>query len=150
NAWGPSQVSASTIIYKSAQQWGMNPQVLIATLQKEESLITGTDCAAWRYNSAMGYGCPDSGGCNAKYAGFSKQVLWGGWQLAFGRHRSEGDLAWDGDGDINYVGYMTAGTYRRCNSCSSVTYDGYATIDGQQVHMDTGTTASLYTYTPHL
>lgn len=143
-------VSAAHIIYKSAQQWGINPQVILATLEKEESLVSGTSCDGWRYNSAMGYACPDSGGCNSHYAGFTRQVLWGSWQLKFGKERSIGNLPWDGDGDITYVGYMTQGTFKRCNACSSNYYDGYATIDGQSVHMDNGTTAALYSYTPHL
>ncbi len=143
-------IPASRIIYKAAQQWGLNPQVIIATLQKEESLITGTSCDGWRYNSAMGYGCPDSGGCNAKYVGFTRQVLWGSWQLKFNKERSYGNTAWDGDDGIVYVGYMTQGARKRCGTCSIVNYDGNATIDGQSIHLDNGTTASLYTYTPHL
>ncbi len=149
-AWGPNTIPASQIIYKSAQMWGFNSEVLISTLQKEESLITGTSCDAWRYNSAMGYGCPDSGGCNAKYAGFSRQVLWGGWQLKFGKERSYGNTAWDDDGSITYGGFMTQGNRRRCTSCALNFYDGYATIDGQSIYLENGTTASLYTYTPHL
>ncbi len=149
-AWGPAQIAASDIIYKAAQMWGINPQVLIATLQKEQSLITGTSCDGWRYNSAMGYGCPDSGGCNPKYAGFSKQVLWGAWQLKFNKERSYGNTTWDGDDVITYVGYMTQGTRKRCGTCTANYYDGYATIDGQTFYLENGTTASLYTYTPHL
>jgi hypothetical protein len=148
--YGPGTIPASRMIFKSAQQWGLNPQVIIATLQKEESLITGTSCDQWRYDSAMGYGCPDSGGCNPKYVGLSKQILWGSWQLKFNKERSEGNLAWDGDGDITYVGFMTQGSYKRCNACSAATYNGNATIDGQLLHLENGTTASLYTYTPHL
>ncbi len=143
-------VPASRIIYKAAQQWGLNPQVIITTLQKEQSLISGTSCDGWRYNSAMGYGCPDSGGCNPKYAGFTRQVLWGSWQLKFNKERAYGNTAWDGDDDITYVGYMTAGVRKRCGSCAEVSYDGYATIDGQRLFIANGTTASLFTYTPHL
>lgn len=150
-SWSYSgSVAASHIIYKAAQQWGLNPEVIIATLQKEESLITGTSCDAWRYNSAMGYGCPDSGGCNPKYAGFTRQVLWGSWQLKFSKERSYGNTAWDGDGDITYVGLMTQGNRARCDTCNTVYFDGYATIDGQSIYLANGTTAALYTYTPHL
>jgi hypothetical protein len=149
-SYGPSMILASQAIYQSAHQWGMNPQVLIATLEKEESLVAGTSCDAWRYNSAMGYGCPDSGGCNAKYAGFSRQILWAGWQLKFSKERALGNTSWDGDGDITYVGYMTQGTFKRCASCTANYYDGGATIDGTRIVLETGTTASLYTYTPHL
>lgn len=151
STWSYSgSVLASHIIYKSAQMWGLNPQVILATLQKEESLITGTSCDAWRYQSAMGYGCPDSGGCNSKYAGLTHQVLWGSWQLMFGRQRADGNTAWDGDGGITYVGYMTQGNRARCDGCTVNYYDGYATIDGQSLYLDNGATASLYNYTPHL
>ena len=143
-------VSAAHIIYKAGQQWGLNPQVILSTLQKEESLITGTSCDSWRYNSAMGYGCPDSGGCNAKYAGFTRQVLWGSWQLKFNKERAYGNTAWDGDDALTYVGYMTQGSRKRCGTCTTITYDGKATLDGQSTYLTNGTTASLYTYTPHL
>ncbi len=149
-AWGPAQIPASTVIAQAAAMWGLNPEVIVATLQKEESLVTGTSCDSWRYNSAMGYGCPDSGGCNPKYVGFNKQVLWGAWQLKFNKERSYGNTAWDGDDTITYTGYMTQGTRKRCGSCSSNFYDGYASLDGQSVYLENGTTASLYTYTPHL
>ncbi|HEX7260089.1 MAG TPA: hypothetical protein VF272_04130 [Candidatus Saccharimonadia bacterium] len=149
-AFGPATIGASTAIYKASRQWGLNPQVILATLQKESSLVAGTACDGWRYNSAMGYGCPDSGGCNAKYVGFTRQVLWGSWQLKFNKERAYGNTAWDGDDAITYVGYMTEGDRRRCGTCPLVHYDGNATIDGQQIHIENGTTASLFTYTPHL
>lgn len=150
-AWSyTGSVKASRIIAKAARMWGLNPQVILATLQKEQSLISGTACDGWRYNAAMGYGCPDSGGCNPKYAGFTRQVLWGAWQLKFNKERSLGNVEWDGDGAITYVGYMTQGERKRCLTCSPFTYDGNATIDGQVIKMETGATASLYTYTPHL
>lgn len=145
-----SNVSAAHIIFKASQEWGLNPQVILTTLQKEQSLITGTSCDSWRYNSAMGYACPDSGGCDTHYAGFTKQVLWGSWQLKFNKERSLGNTGWNGDGNITYVGFMTQGSYKRCDSCVTISYDGNATIDGQVIHLENGATASLYTYTPHL
>ena len=149
-SFGPNMIPASQAIAQASQQWSLNPQVLIATLEKEESLISGTSCDVWRYNSALGYGCPDSGGCNPKYAGFSRQVLWGSWQLKFSKERALGNVAWDGDGDITYVGFMTQGTFRRCSTCTANYYDGGAVLDGQRLVLETATTASLYTYTPHL
>jgi hypothetical protein len=167
NTWTyTGSVSAAHTIYKVSQQWGINPQVLLATLQKEQSLITGTSCVAPQIISAMGYDCPDSGTrydypaigvtgtcvSHQKNAGFARQVLWAGWQLKFGKERSEGNTAWDGDGDITYVGYMTQGTFKRCAAsyCPPVAFDGNATIDGQLIHLENGATASLYAYTPHL
>ena len=97
----------------------------------------------------MGYGCPENGGCSSKYAGFTRQVLWGSWQLKFGEQRSYGDTAWDGDDGITYTGFMTQGDRARCGGCRSITYSGNYTRDGVGIHMDNGTTASLYSYTPH-
>jgi hypothetical protein len=148
-----SDVSASKIIGDAAVQWGINPEVIISTLEKEESLISGTSCDAWRYQSAMGYGCPDSGGCSSTYAGFTRQVLWGSWQLKFNEQRAYGLTSWDGDGDVVYTGYMTQGTFSRCENttnCPATTFNGNATLDGQTIHVANGATASLYSYTPHL
>ena len=147
---GPNMIPASQAIAQASQQWGMNPQVLISTLEKEESLVSGTACDPWRYTSAMGYGCPDSGGCNPKYAGFTRQLLWGSWQLKFNKERAHGNVSWDGDGEITYVGYMIQGTYKRCATCATNYYDGGAILDAQRIVLETATTASLYTYTPHL
>jgi hypothetical protein len=149
-AWGSSQIPAYVIIAQAGQMWGVNPEAIMATIEKEESLISGSSCDGWRYNSAMGYACPDSGGCNPKYAGFTKQVLWGTYQLEFGLQRSYGNTGWDGDDNLTYVGYMTQGNRARCGGCAVNYYDGYASIDGQSVYMENGATASLYSYTPHL
>ncbi|HUD11356.1 MAG TPA: hypothetical protein VMS08_03020, partial [Candidatus Saccharimonadia bacterium] len=148
-----ANVSAAKIIADSAVQWDINPEVIISTLEKEESLISGTSCDSWRYQSAMGYACPDSGGCSSQYAGFAHQVLWGSWQLKFNEQRAEGITSWDGDGDIVYTGYMTQGTFSRCDdstNCPATVFNGNATIDSQTIHLANGATASLYSYTPHL
>ena len=42
----------------------INPQVILVFLQKEQSLISGPDDMAYALKHAMGYGCPDSGGCD--------------------------------------------------------------------------------------
>jgi hypothetical protein len=71
-------VSAGAVIYHSAQAYDLNPRVLLATLEKEQSLVTGRNnytgyCAngdEHKYASAMGYGCPDSGTTHS-YTGVS-------------------------------------------------------------------------------
>lgn len=144
-------VSASTVIRRAADLWGINPQVILTTLEKEQSLVSGgVGCAGWQYNSAMGMGCPDGGSCPAPaYAGFSKQVTKGSWQLMFSRQRSEGKVSWNGDGSVPYYGNMTAGYRQRVEGGATAYYDGYMTIDGSQVYLSNGATASLYSYTPH-
>lgn len=159
-----ANASAAQIIYASAHLWGLNPQVILATLEKEQSLVSGGGgCASWRFWSAMGYGCPDgsnrydypdigvTGTCvrYKSWVGFSAQVNHGSWQLQFNRQRAEGNIHWNDDGDIPNYGFNTKG-YRQQTASSGLTYyDGYYPIDGQSVYMTNGATASLYTYTPH-
>lgn len=68
--------SAAQIIYDTSQEFRINPQVLIVTLQKETGLVTVNQPANWRYRTATGYGCPDStpGVCDANYYGFTNQT----------------------------------------------------------------------------
>ena len=63
-----SFVTAGRVIATSAQAYGLNPQALIVTLEKEQSLVTGRSSTTYcygtehKYAASMGYGCPDSGG----------------------------------------------------------------------------------------
>lgn len=72
--------SAAQIINDTAQEFKINPQVLIVNLQKEVGLVTVSQPGAWRYRTAMGYGCPDStpNVCNSAYYGFTNQMRWAG------------------------------------------------------------------------
>jgi hypothetical protein len=160
--YGPN-VSASQVIIDAAKLWQINPQAILTTLEKEEGLVSGTGiygCSDTAFKSAMGYDCPDTteqptGSCvaHASNEGFSPQVSHGAWQLEFGRYRSEGDgnLGYDGDGDIVFYGYMTQGTRPRCNTCAMETFSGAIVLnDGAQLTVESGATASLYSYTPYL
>lgn len=65
----------------------VNPQVILVTLQKEQSLITGRYPLDAGYTQralrfAMGYGCPDDSGCAESYSGFTSQVVYASAQLA--------------------------------------------------------------------
>jgi hypothetical protein len=155
-------VSAGQVIYDAAQAYGINPQVLISTLEKESSVVTGAASYHCQYiNTSMGYGCPDSGSCPtnpATMSGFSKQVIHAAWLFKFGEQRSEGNINWavvkgnwnnSDDPQTCYGGPMTQGTWQRCPSGATAYYDGYTSIDGTAVHMDNGATATLYWYTPH-
>ncbi|HSX53106.1 MAG TPA: NBR1-Ig-like domain-containing protein [Patescibacteria group bacterium] len=153
NSYG-GNVSAATVIRRAADIYGVNPEVILATLQKESSVVTG-DCTY--INTAMGMGCPDGGACPAPgFEGFSQQVTKGTWLLKFGKERANGNVGWTandgagGDPAINYSGPMTQGCKQRKYDAPVVCYDGFTTIDGVSVHVDTGSTASFYNYTPHL
>ncbi len=66
--------SAATIIYKASQSCGINPQVFIVMLQKEQGLITHTWPSQWRFDMALGQGCPDDAPCDPQFAGFFYQI----------------------------------------------------------------------------
>jgi hypothetical protein len=113
-------VSAGTVISHAATAYNLNPQVLIATLQKEQSLITGeAGCSTNRIAKSLGYGCPDggssysysnvslytrngtaftsvSGVCvnSAAKAGFSQQIIHAAWMLKYSQQRSLGNIGW--------------------------------------------------------
>jgi hypothetical protein len=153
--YGPNNVDAARVIYVSARYSDINPQVVLATLQKEQSLVTTTNCMESptidKRNKAMGMGCPDGGECPAPaYAGFHQQLMKGTWQLKFNKERAVGNVDWGGNGSLSYPGPYTQGNRRDCASCPLIYRDGYWNIDGQSVFMETGATASLYRYTPHL
>jgi hypothetical protein len=117
-------VTAGQVIYDAGQAYGLNPQVLLTTLQKEQSLVVGgagycNNGDQHKYAAAVGYGCPDSGttysytGLNlyqrngvtitdtgttcvnsAAKAGFSQQIIRAAWLLKFGEQRSKGSISW--------------------------------------------------------
>lgn len=124
--------TAAAIIIDAANANGINPQVLLATLQKEQSLITlnsGYNTAVdpdGRLRKAMGYACPDSGSCDSKYAGFTKQVDGAAFQFRYN---------YDGSTVKKFTDYQLGQTM---------------TFDGSAVFLANQATASLYRYTPHI
>jgi hypothetical protein len=68
--------SAASIIRMVAHACEVSPRVLLVTLQKEQGLVTANSVTRLTYRKTMGYGCPDSARCNAKYYGFFNQVYW--------------------------------------------------------------------------
>jgi hypothetical protein len=123
--------SAAQIIWEQAQNFNLNPQVLIVTLQKENGLITDTWPYPWQYRTAMGFACPDNGTCDPAYYGFTQQV----YQAA--RHfRNFYDLnpAW-------YIPYSPGVKYVRWNPNSA--------CGGSNVNIQNRATAALYSYTPY-
>jgi hypothetical protein len=164
--YGVTDVSPAQIIWKASQLYSINPQVILTTLEKEQNLVTGmSGCAAWKYNSSMGYNCPDgsennlksypnlgvTNTCVAKESNvtFSRQVNHAAWQLSFDGKRANGELSWMDDGATYYAGRMTQGWRSRITGDDAAYYDGYTTIDGTSVYLRNGPTAALYNYTPH-
>ncbi|MFT8704638.1 MAG: RICIN domain-containing protein [Bifidobacterium sp.] len=71
---GGKTQTAAQIIDGVARSCGVSQQVLLVLLQKENGLVTHSWPSPWRYKTAMGYGCPDTAQCDARYYGFFNQV----------------------------------------------------------------------------
>lgn len=119
--------SAAEIIYQASQDHKMSPKWILATLQKEQSLITNPSPSQYNIDWAMGYAVCDS--CSVEdpkvqlFKGFGMQV-----DRAAKRVRYYFDHPWE----FNFrVGQM----YQ---------------IDGRDVLVYNQATANLYIYTPHI
>jgi hypothetical protein len=140
-------VPASTIIYFAAQVYGINPQVILATLQKEQGLITAQNPTDWQLNQAMGYGCPTSGGCGSST--FFYQVDNGTWALRFHFERARGNNNW-----WRPTTSWTCGTskkYYKPNLYPGQNVSFYDEADRlyRTYFIDNAATSSMYCYTPH-
>jgi hypothetical protein len=69
--------SAAQIISDASVKFNINPKVILATLQKEQSLLTTKNPSQSQYNGAMGAGMPDSGNNVSSMQGFGNQIYWG-------------------------------------------------------------------------
>jgi len=130
NYVGAANELASTIIYKVAQACGINPKVLIVTLQKEQGLVTHTWPSDYRYQKAMGYGCPDTAPCNAEYFGFQNQVWRAARQFQI------------------YKAKPTSYNYR-AGMVNNIYFNPDASCGSSPVLIKNVATASLYNYTPY-
>ncbi|WP_167136748.1 DUF4214 domain-containing protein [Diaminobutyricimonas sp. TR449] len=130
---GATQESAARIIFKVAQACGINPQVILVTLEKETSMITRSNPEAWRFDRAMGYYCPDDpnnpGWCNPTFAGFFNQVY---------------------NASAQFQRYtQNPGDYAYKIGLSTVKYSPRASCDVGTVNIRNQATANLYIYTPY-
>nr|WP_246414314.1 S-layer homology domain-containing protein [Microbacterium thalassium] len=131
---GGSSERASRIIYKVAQACGINPRVILVTLQKEQGLVTHTWPSEWRYTIAMGQGCPDTAACDEKYYGFFNQVYGAAWQ--FKRY-------------ANPPGTSQYFTWYAPKNTWNVLYNPDRSCGSSPVYISNQATANLYYYTPY-
>lgn len=125
---------ASRIIYKVAQACGINPQVILATLEKEQGLVRHTWPSEWRYTIAMGQGCPDTAACDTRYYGFFNQVYGAAWQ--FKRY-------------ANPAGTSQYFTWYAPGKTWNVRYNPNESCGSSPVYIQNQATANLYYYTPY-
>ena len=131
----PAQANlrASQIIYNIARACGINPKVLLVTLQKEQGLIQATNPTAYMYRAAMGYGCPDSdpGICGKVWTGLFNQL-----------YKGAGQLQWYGDPRGSF-------TYLKVGRTANIRYNPTASCGTQSVLIKSIATTALYYYTPY-
>ena len=124
----PNGESAAHVIWQAAQDYRINPQVLIVLLQKEQGLITDSWPNDRQFKTATGYGCPDTAPCNVEYYGFKNQV-----RKAAALFRTVLDGGW--------TNYPLGQNY--------VQYNPDASCGGSVVNIRSLATSALYRYTPY-
>ncbi|MGL4759450.1 MAG: hypothetical protein ACRCXZ_09000 [Patescibacteria group bacterium] len=134
-------LTAAQIIFKSANgeisstskfKTRINPAILIALIEKEQSLISLNNYdikkdPERRLRSATGYGCPDDKKCDEKYYGFYNQVSNAAFQLSYNYSNASNKQLFP---------YNVGNTFR--------------TLDGKNIKIENEATAALYRYTPHV
>lgn len=112
----------------------INPGVLIAYLEKEQSLISLTNYDTNkdpqnRIKTAMGYGCPDGAKCEERFFGLVNQLNWAAYQLQFNFDRAQ-------------TASNLVAPYHVNKTIS--------TLDEYNVFLSNAATAANYRYTPHV
>ncbi|MBR3176449.1 hypothetical protein IKF25_00545 [Candidatus Saccharibacteria bacterium] len=130
NVIEPGMISAAQIIYNAAQKYNINPQVLLVLLKKESYVWGDNWPLRYEYNTVMGYACPDTAPCDAKYFGFYNQVEMAAWQINYYK---------DHIYSYNYRPYAT----------NSILYSPVVSCGRKSVYLENIATTSLYIYTPY-
>ncbi len=149
--------TAAELIWDASVQSGLNPQVILVTLNKEQGLITSAnDFNAAKLQKAldraMGFDCPDGSGCGDLFPGFYYQ-LFGNYDSAGNRYLGAAKSLMKSFSTPGGRGPIVNGQPARTDS--SITLDntlgGYDNILSQQsVTLLNNATAALYRYTPHV
>lgn len=134
---GKDSELASKVVYDVAVECGINPQVFIVLLQKEQGLVTasGSLLNAQRYERATGLSCPDGPDgqpiCDPEHGGFYKQVRGAGER--YNAYRDRPDM---------YKNYRPGQTW-------DILYHPDRTCGTGEVYIENMATTLLYTYTPY-
>jgi Carbohydrate binding domain. len=123
---------ASDYFVAVANACGINPQVLLVLVEKEQSLVSRTTPAERAYRFATGFACPDTPeGCSDATAGFATQVYLAAKQ--FQRYR------------INPGSY----NYQAGRNNDILFHPDAAACGRSSVYIRNQATAGLYNYTPY-
>ena len=127
------QATAAEIIHAIANACGINPKVLIVTLQKEQGLVSSTKPTEYMYRAAMGFGCPDSDPaiCGKVFVGLFNQL-----------YRAARQFQWYGNPDGSF-------TYWKPGRTVAMRFHPKASCGTKSFLLQNQATANLYYYTPY-
>lgn len=153
----PNLRTAAELIWDASVQSGLNPQVILVTLNKEQGLITSSqsltgDVLQTALDHAMGFACPDSTGCGNLFPGFYYQ-LFGNYDSSNNRYlgaakslmksfTTAGGRGPQVNGQVSHVG----DTITLENTLGG--FDGVQ--PEQSITIANLATAALYRFTPHV
>lgn len=148
-AIGAGTRTAAQIITDVAKACGINPQVLIVLLEKEQSLVTDSWPLNRQLRSATGFACSDSAPCNRAYEGFFYQVYNAARQFKVYKVNPN---------NYNYVAGRNNRVYWQTNLGNFVnptgnendpSRNGQSACGYKNVYIQNQATAALYIYTPY-
>lgn len=137
-----NSVSSAQIIYNASQQYGINPEVLIVLLQKEQGLVTDIWPLIIQYRSATGYACSDSSPCESEYYGLTNQV---NWAARMYRSIMNDSPTWN----KQYYPYWVTDPITGVAGPRYVNYSPVKSCGGTWINIQNRATQALYNYTPY-
>lgn len=147
--------SAATLIYDAAHAYSISPRVILATMQKEEQLIT--DPTPWQNNSgavncAMGDTEGHASCADSPYRTFFSQVDNGTWHFRQYIESMNGRTWWGLDPSTYPCLIANAGTGNYNHDLIPGNTVTFANPGGtaKTVRLDDSATAALYCYTPYV
>ena len=129
-AYDGGDLTAAQIIDRIQRACGISAKVLLVTLQKEQSLISGRIArapSAEALGAAMGARCPDDAACDPGQTGFAAQVAQGATDLKAYR----------------------ASDFMRQPGTHYIAYSPDPACGGTDIEIRNHATAALYNYTPY-
>ncbi|MDT0118034.1 hypothetical protein Q9R20_13680 [Microbacterium sp. PRF11] len=124
------ELSAAEIIDRIQRACGISAKVLLVTLQKEQSLVSGRTARApspEQLGAAMGARCPDDAPCDPGRSGFALQIAQGATDLKS----------------------YSASDFMRQPGQHYIAYSPDPSCGGSDVTITNEATAALYNYTPY-
>ena len=117
--------TAAQIIWQAAQDYHINPQVLISLIEREQGLITDDYPSNISYRLATGFGCSKSTACDSRYYGFRNQI----------RHTAE-----------SFRNVLDEGKAIYSVGENYIAYNADSVCGGSNVYIENKATSALYSH----